>query len=172
MKKLIYLLPFTLLISSCKEKKEDMLAKKWQAVKLSNPQMDQMIKEQEVFLDTFGKGSPEQNEALYGIKNIDSARESLKMQLNDFKAMQDHAVKNTWFNFRKDGVAIMNFSGQLDSTKWYVEGESKLILDEKQLKGTGNKIEMEIVELKQTMLTLRFTEEGMTSIVTFAPELQ
>jgi hypothetical protein len=173
MKKLLYLLPLILVATACKEKKEDMMAKKWQAVKLSNPQMDQMIKDQEVFLDTFGRtGDATTNLATYGISNVDSMRESLQMQLNDFKAMQDHSVKNTWFNFRKDGVAIMNFSGQLDSTNWYFDDENKLILDEMKLKGAGNKIIMEVVELKETMLTLKFTEDGMTSVVTFAPDLK
>jgi len=172
MKKLLLLaMPFTVLVFSCKNSREDMLAKKWQAVQLDNPEMDQMIKDQETFLDTFGKNTTEaENIANYGIKNTDSMRESLQVQLNDFKAMQEHAVKNTWFEFRKDGVALMNFSGQLDSTSWYFDEEGALILDEMKLKGAGNKIVMQVVDLKNDALKLKFTEEGMTSTVTFKPD--
>lgn len=170
MKKLILIFSCTLLIVSCKDSKKDLISRKWQAVKLENPEMEQMIRDQEVFLDTFGRNADENvNKANYGVTNIDSMRESLKMELNDFKAMQEHAVTNTWFDFRKNGVAIMDFSGQVDSTNWYFDDDGSLILDEMKLKGTGNKIVMQVVELKDDLLKLKFTEDKMTSTVTFKP---
>jgi hypothetical protein len=171
MKKLLLILPFTIFFFSCEQSKEKTIAKKWQAIKLDNPEMAEMIKDQEMFLDTFGQSTdPTANMANYGVQNIDSMRESLKMQLDDFKAMQEHAVKNTWFDFRGDGVAVMNFSGQVDSTNWYFDEEGALILDEMKLKGAGNKIVMQVVELKNDLLKLKFTEDNMTSTVTFQPD--
>ena len=170
MKKLFLLAPFVVFFTACKETKEDKIIKKWQAVALESPMMDQMINEQASFLDTFGTHTtPQQNDSMYGTRNVDSMRESLRLQLNDFKGMQDHAVKNTWFHFMKDGKALMNFSGQPDSTHWYFDDEGGLILDEMKMKGTGNKIRMDVVKLEDTVLKLRFTEDGMTSTVTFHP---
>lgn len=170
MKKILLIAPLLLLLAACKEKKEDKIAKKWQAVGLENPQMEKMVAEQKQFLDTFGKStSPKQNDSLYGTHNIDSMRESLGQQLQDFVDMQEHSVKNTWFDFRKDGTALMNFSGQTDSTKWYFDKSGALILDEAKLKGDGNAIKMDVVQLEDTVLKLRFTEDHMTSTVTFHP---
>ena len=170
MKKILLAVPFVLFFVSCKEKKEDKLLKKWQATSLESPTMDQMIADQTEFLDTFGKSTtPAQNDSMYGTRNVDSMRESLKAQLNDFKAMQEHSVKNTWFEFFKGGKAIMNFSGQADSTNWFIEEDSVLVLDEMGMKGAGSKIRMGIVQLDNKQLKLRFTEDGMTSTVTFEP---
>lgn len=170
MKRILLAVPLLLFIASCEKKKEDKIAKKWQAVDLESPQMDQMIADQKHFLDTFGKNTtPQQNDSMYGTRNIDSMRASLSQQLDDFIGMQEHSVKNTWFQFRKDGIALMNFSGQTDSTKWYFDENGTLILDEQKLKGSGNKIKMDVVKLEDTVLKLRFTEDQMTSTVTFRP---
>lgn len=171
MKKIVLLLTVTIAFYSCKQKPEDVIARKWHAVELSSPQMEQMISEQQQFLDTFGKHSDAaSNKLAYGVEDVDSMRRSLQLQLNDFKAMQDHAVKNTWFDIRKNGIAVMNFSGQVDSTNWYFDDEKNLVLDEMKLKGTGTKLIMEVVSLTDTAMKLRFTEDGVTSTVTFHPE--
>ncbi|HEY1031533.1 MAG TPA: hypothetical protein VGD89_07160 [Flavipsychrobacter sp.] len=169
--KSLWLLALPLVLFSCKAKKEDMLAKRWVAVSVENPQLDAQINEQQVFLDTFGKNSDAAtNLAIYGITNIDSARESLRAQLNDYKAMQQHAVENTWFHFRKDGIVQMNFSGQIDSTKWYFEEDSLLVLDEQKLKGAGTILKMDVIQLTDTSLKLKFNENGMNSTVLFHPD--
>lgn len=171
MKKIVLLLAATVALYSCKQKPEDIITRKWHAVDLSSPQMEQMIAEQQQFLDTFGKNSDAaSNKLAYGVEDVDSMRRSLQLQLNDFKAMQDHAVKNTWFDIRKNGIAVMNFSGQVDSTNWYFDDEKNLVLDEMKLKGTGTKLIMEVVALADTAMKLRFTEDGVTSMVTFHPE--
>ncbi len=161
---------FTILTVSCKQDKKTLLAKKWQAVALDNPQLAQTIKEQEAFIDTFGKNSDANtNEANYGVRNVDSMRESMRAQLNDFKAMQDNAVKTTSFEFRKDGKAIVNFSGNVDSTNWYFDDEDNLVLDEMELKGAGNKLIMVVNELTDKTLKLTFKEDGLTGTITFQP---
>lgn len=170
-KSLIALLSCSLLLFSCKQDKKSMIMKKWIAVSLENPQLDAMIKEQQTFLDTFGKNTTDkQNDSLYGVHNIDSMRESLQLQLNDFKSMQEHSVKNTWFQFQKNGIVIMNFSGETDSTKWYFDEEDNLMLDEMELKGAGSKLKMEVVQLADTILKLKLNEEGAASMVTFRPQ--
>lgn len=170
MKKLTLFAILAITFAGCKPKKEKLIINTWQAVELENPQMDQMITEQRHFIDTFGKNSDEINLKLYGVTNIDSYRQALTVQLAEFKKMQDESVKNTWFNFRKDGIAIMNFSGQLDSTNWYFEEDTVLLLDEMKLKGTGNKIRMGVLKLNEKEMKLRFSEEGLVSTVTFKPK--
>jgi len=159
------------LLSACgTQDKKAMLTGKWQAVSLENAQLDSLMTEQTHFLDTFGKSTTdEQNLAMYGFTNIDSARNVLKNEMTEYMAMQDHAVKNTWFDFRKDGMVIMNFSGQMDSTKWHINDEGKLVLDEPAREDEMGKISMDILSLTDTMLKLQMTEQGMSSTVIFKP---
>ncbi len=171
MKKSILLVALPLALAACSQSKEDIIIGKWQAVKVDNPQQDSFFLEQEKFLDTFGKaGDDAANKAIYGFSNVDSARESLKAQLKDYKAMQQHAVENTVFNFDKAGTAIMDFSGQVDTVKWSVDKEGKyLTLEESKKSATSTSIKMEVLELTKQALKLKFTDNGGTSTVTFKP---
>lgn len=150
--------------------KKAMITGEWQAVSLENHQLDSLMAEQTRFLDTFGNNTTdEENLAIYGFTNIDSVREVSKKEMTEYMAMQDHAVKNTMFNFRKDGMVIMNFSGQMDSTKWQINNEGKLVLDEPAEQDGAGAISMDILSLSDTMLKLQMTERGMSSIVVFKP---
>ncbi|OSZ78366.1 hypothetical protein CAP35_08920 [Chitinophagaceae bacterium IBVUCB1] len=170
MKKIVILLVSSVLLASCQQSKEDMIARKWQAVKVDNKQQDSLFDEQEKFLDTFGKNNTEAiNMAIYGFTNVDSARESLKAQLKDYRAMQQHAVENTTFNFDRKGTAVMNFSGQIDTVKWTLTKEGKLELEEDGKAPEGSKITMEILELTKSALQLKFTDNSGTSTVSFKP---
>jgi hypothetical protein len=166
----LFILLIPVLIASCSSDKSSLLVKKWNAFKVDNPDQDSFLKDQELFIDTFGKNNDAAtNIAMYGFSNVDSARASLKAQYTDYQKMQQHAVENTWFDFRKDSVVVMNFSGQQDSAKWYFNKEGKLMLDEKKLKGQGNTLTMEVIALTDTALTLKFTDGNGTSTVSFHP---
>jgi hypothetical protein len=171
MKKSILLVALPIALAACSQSKEDMIAGKWQAVKVDNPQQDSFFAEQERFLDTFGKaGDAAANIAIYGFSNVDSARESLKAQLNDYKSMQQHSVENTIFNFDKKGTAIMDFSGQVDTVKWSIDKEGKyLTLEESKKSEAATAIKMEVLELTKEALKLKFTDNGGTSTVSFKP---
>ncbi len=163
-----YMAALILLIASCQHKIEKKLIGTWQARHLENPVMEELMAEQLQFLDTFGRSTtPEQNLKIYGSRNVDSIRESLTRSLEEMKILQDSAVRNTWFQFRKDGVAMMNFGGQKDSAHWYINDEDQLVLDEMGLKGSGARIYMDFVQLSDEVMTLRFTEDGLTSTVEF-----
>lgn len=169
MRYISYLL-LLVVFASCQQSKETMLAKKWNAVSVDDPKQDEMLKEQEIFIDTFGKNNDAAtNLKEYGFSNVDSARESLRAEYVDYKKMQEHAIENTWFDFNKNGIVIMNFSGQKDSANWYFDKENKLILDEPKLKGKGNIIKMEVITIADTLLKLKFAENGGTSTVSFKP---
>lgn len=171
MKKISLLFAVTILIAACSTKdKKSMLLGKWQAIHLDNPQLIEMMDEQNSFLDTFGKNNTdEQNMEIYGFTNIDSARDILKSEMTEYMAMQDHAIKNTNFEFRKDGWVIMDFSGQVDSTKWKINDEGKLTLNKPENSEGAEDINMEILELTDTMMKLQMSEQGMSSTVIFKP---
>lgn len=172
MKKILLLsVVVSVTMASCStQDKKSLITGKWQAISLENPKLVALMEEQTSFLDTFGKNNTdEQNLSIYGFTNIDSAREILKQEMVDYMNMQDHAVKNTWFDFRKDGTVVMNFSGQIDSTKWYISDEGMLMLDEATTGNNPEKIKMEIMSLTDTMLKLQMNEQGMSSTVIFKP---
>ena len=171
MKKIIVLISVTTLLYSCKQTKEEMLAKKWRGVSVSNPNLDSMVAEKEVFIDTFGRNTDaETNEKIYGFKNVDSMRESLKAEWKDVRDMQKHAVENTWFDFRKNGTVVMNFSGQTDSSKWAFTKDGGLELAQPKTQANAVSIKMDIVTLTDTVLKLRYNDKGGTSTVTFHPD--
>ncbi|MCB0696083.1 MAG: hypothetical protein KDC07_01880 [Chitinophagaceae bacterium] len=159
------------LFAACKtQDKKSMITGKWQAISLDNPELAKLMDEQRHFLDTFGRNNtPEQNVEVYGFSNIDSAREANKMELEAYITAQETAVKNTWFDFRKDGIVVMNFNGEADSTKWHIDEQGMLTLDETSKGSTSGEIKMDIISLSDTMLKLQLNEEGMSSTVIFRP---
>ena len=100
---------------------------------------------------------------------MDSMRAILKMQLDSFLSMQDQTVKNTWLHFMNNGTVATAFGTTPDTIKWYFDDEGNLMLDELTNKGAGSKVKMEVVSLQDTMLQLRFNENGFSSIATFKP---
>lgn len=165
----VVVLTFALGACTTKDKKS-LITGKWQAVSLENAKLDELMKEQAHFLDTFGRNNtPEQNMEIYGTSNLDSLREMSQKEMVEYMAMQDHAVKNTTFEFKKDGIVIMNFSGQIDTTGWHIGDDGKLTLDETSTTADGQKITMEILSLTDTMMKLQMNEQGMNSTVIFKP---
>jgi hypothetical protein len=169
-KPLLLLLPLFLLLFSCKREPKDILTNRWSAVHIDNPELDQMMKEQEMFIDTFGKSSdPLTNERMYGVKNIDSMRRSLKAQLDTTRMIQEKMMQRTTFDFRSNNLALLNFGQGIDSAVWTLQDHA-LILDEKALKGKGGMVRMDILELSDTLLVLKYTEKGIATTARFHPE--
>lgn len=145
-----------------------MLIGSWHATQLINPQMDAMIKEGQDYIDTMGKNTDAAtNRDLYGIENLDSMKHILQMQLDSIKRMQQDAVDQTRFQFRKDGVAVLTFTGSKDSTRWYFDDDGSLMLDELKEKGAGDKIRMQVLDLNDSILKLKFVDNGSNSTVIF-----
>ena len=170
MKKTCLLLGCGLLLFSCKPSKEELITKKWQAIKVENAELEKQIAESRIFFDTVGKSTDAAaNEQLYGARNMDSMRAVLKSQLEGFIAMQEQTVQNTWMHFFKDGKVATAFGNAPDTVKWYFDEEGNLMLDELEQKGVGSKIKMEVVKLEDTTLHLRFNENGFSSLAIFKP---
>jgi hypothetical protein len=154
--------------ASCKPEKKDMIIGLWQEIGVANPQMDNAVEEQRLFLDTLGKHTDSvANVALYGTNNIDSFKKGMRTNLDSFKKAQGKAISETWFDFHKNGIVYLHSQEGLDSANWYIEEENALMLDEEKLKGVGSKIRMEIAALDDTALQLHYTEQYLNSTAFF-----
>jgi hypothetical protein len=172
MKFSIFLAPLfaCLLLISCKEKKEHKLTGKWQEVAVINPELDEAMHDQQIFADTVGGSTTaEQNKALYGTDNVDTMRAALKKNLDSFRLEQYKVIDATRFDFRDNGILYINSIQGIDSANWYLDDEGALILDEAKLKGNGNKIRMEVVELSDTLLKLGVMNKFANTTAVFKP---
>ncbi|MBS1588638.1 MAG: hypothetical protein JST52_03390 [Bacteroidetes bacterium] len=169
--KFLFALSLTsVLFFSCKSSKEKLITRKWQAARIESPELDQQIASSRIFFDTVGKSTDAAtNEQLYGARNMDSLRVELKNQLDSFIAMQQETVLHTWLHFLKNGTVAVSFNTPVDTVKWYFDDDGNLMLDEMQQKGAGDKIKMEVLDLSDTLLQLRFTENGFSSTAFFHP---
>lgn len=171
MKKIFPYVLICSLLFACKPDKKLLLERTWRAKFLNNPQMNEILTNGQKFIDTVGTHTnAETNKDLYGTTNLDSLKKALQVQMDSVVAMQQRAVEETVFTFRKDGIAVIKFNGSEDSTKWYFDENGAIILDENKQKGSGDKIKMEIVSISDTALQLNFQENGVNSVVTFHPD--
>jgi hypothetical protein len=155
-------------IASCKPDKDDLIIGLWQEVKIVNPQIDNAIEEQRMFLDTVGKQTDSAaNLALYGMSNIDSFKKNLQTNIDSYKRAQGKAISETWFDFHTNGLVYLHSEEGLDSAKWYFEDDGALMLDEEKLKGTGSKIRMEVEALNDTAMQLHYSEQYLSSTAHF-----
>lgn len=167
---IILLLLCTVIVSACKHDKKSMITGKWHAVKLENPEMDSFFIHSQAYIDTVGKGHDDAtNKELYGVANMDSMRRVLQGQYDSTKKMQTDAVTNTIFQFRKDSIAVLSFSGVTDSSKWFFDADGDLVLRDMH-PGSDETVKMQVLELSESVLKLRFEENGASSTVTFHPE--
>jgi|SRR5690606_26667944 len=170
MKKQVLILFCGLLFGACKPSKKDLITKKWQAISVESQEVQNSIEQSKIFFDTVGKTTDAAtNMELYGVANMDSMREVLKKQLDDFVENQKETVKNTWLDFRKDSILIASFGTGPDTVKWYFDDEGNLIMDEMAQKGSGSILKMDILKLEDSVLQLQFKENDFSSIATFRP---
>lgn len=169
MKQACFLVVFmSVVLLACREHKGAMLVGTWHAVKLENPDMDSFFIRSQQYIDTVGRGNDTAgNRRLYGVTDMDSMRRVLQGQYDSARAMQLDAVNNTVFSFRKDSIVVLSFNGSIDSSKWYINDSGALVLDELNGYGTGDRVKMQIAALTDTMLKLKFSENGAISTVTF-----
>jgi len=171
MRRTLFLLLTTIVLFSCKTNKQKTLTGTWHAISLESKEMDSVLTQGQLFIDTVGKNTNAAADIqLYGTVNMDSLKHVLQSQLDSVKLMQAEAVKGTVFQFRKDSVAILTFSGKTDSMKWHLDTDTSITLSPLGGIGSIEEIRMEIIAVSDTAMRLRFRESGATSIVTFHPE--
>lgn len=169
MKKNLLLLLIPLVLFSCKQNRRNMLINTWNATSLESKDMDSIMQQGQKFIDTVGKSTDAAtNLALYGTANMDSLKHELQIQLDSVRVMQAESVASTVFQFRKDSVAVLAFSGRTDSMKWQLDADT-ITLDPLGGIGSLEEVRMEIISLADTAMRLKFRENGASSIVTFHP---
>lgn len=166
----ILILLVVLFIASCDTlDKKSSLEGKWQAVDLDNPQLTALMGEQRNFLDTFGTHTTEeQNIELYKSSNVDSIRAVLLKEMDTYMSMQKEVINGTVFEFKKDGTAILNFNGDVDTSKWFIDDAGRLQLTDMK-KQNAPDVEMEVLSLNDTSLKLKLLGQGANSTVIFKP---
>ncbi len=118
MNKYIGLVALSCLIVSCKKKPEEQLVGKWQASALVNEGMTNLIRQERALLDTIGNKTPRADwESRFGTTNLDSFKAEGRASLDGLEAQQKEAVAATQFEFRNDGVALVNFGAGPDSAR-------------------------------------------------------
>lgn len=183
----VYLLFLLMLLCSCKQDRKKLLTGKWHVVKfennlqlivgkwnavqMANPELDSFFINGQNYIDTVGKkNDPATNIRLYGTANMDSMRIMLQKQFDSAKNMQNSGVTTTSFYFGDDGVAILSFHGTIDSSAWGIDSLGYLVFDDLNEASKGEKVRMEIIEVSDTVLKLKFRENNVYSIVTFHPD--
>jgi hypothetical protein len=106
------------------------------------------------------------NLELYGATNMDSLRHEMQLQLDSAKAMQQRGLNNTFFSFAKNGMVYISFNGSIDTSKWTIENDKDLIIEEMIGKDKGTKTKMVILNLTEQELKLRLTQDSAVSTVT------
>lgn len=169
-KKALLFVACPLLLFSCRHDKRETLIRNWQAVSVENSQMDAVLEQGQIFLDTMGKsGDDATHIGIYGTSNMDSLRQIYQAQLDSIKVMREKAIKNTMLTFRKNGTVVLTFAGFSDSTKWHFDDRGSLILNEI-TPNTNSSIKLQVVMLEDTALKLQLMENGSTRSITFHPE--
>ena len=155
-------------LASCKPDKKDLIIGLWQEVKIVNPQMDNALEEQRLFLDTVGRNTDSAaNLSLYGVSNIDSFKQGIRTNIDSFKKAEGKAVSETWFDFHTSGLVYLHSEEGLDSANWYFDDDGALMLDEEKLKGNGSRIRMTVEALNDTAMQLHYSEQYLSSTAHF-----
>ena len=175
-RKLIYLLIVSVLLFSCQgNSSKQLLLGTWHSVKIENQEIDNFFINSQKYIDTVGKGNDAAtNIALYGVANMDSVRVILQQQYDSVKQVQMKADTQTLFIFSKDSVASLAFPDRTESGKWYFDTEGSLVLEGGNENGEKETSKVQVVELNNTTLKLKFVKvepDGTdTSFVTFRRE--
>lgn len=171
MKQLAIILFAAVTFSACNNPVEDkttqLLTKKWKATYSSEIDSNEHLIS---FLDTVGNNTtPDQNEQIYGIRDMDSFKKVNLSIIQDRLAMQRHSLDNTWMEFYNDGKVVRNFSGLIDTTIWSVDTSGKLTFGDP-AKG-GEIYNMDIIQLKDSVLELNMVQQngGVINMV-FTPQ--
>lgn len=161
----------TIALSSC-QSKHNLLMGKWHGVTMVNPDMDSFFIATQKYIDTFGRNADAKTAIeLYGTDNLDSLRHAMQVERDSAKTMQDDAIKRTVFEFRKDSLVLMAFGGGPErNSKWFIEGDTVLVLEQTMDNGLIDRQKGVIKTLNKEDMVLKFKDEKGYSLVTFKKE--
>lgn len=169
MKKTYLALPFLFLVACKNPQAGNALVGEWQATELQNPQVDAILEQQKQMLDTMTR-LPE--DPSYGmpaeVKSLDSFKAIAYRELDAMRQYYKESATETRFTFRKDSVAVLAFPQGADSARYFLEGDSVLVLNERALKGVGEeRLTMHIDKLTSDSLRLSVSDANGRSLMHF-----
>ena len=149
-----------------------MLIGKWNATAIQNPYVDSGLMMEKQMLDTLGKATtPEQNLALYGTKNIDSLRQDQYAKLDTMISRQQFVTNNTWFQFNKDGSAILHYGDMAPiNTAWQMNDTGKLLLDVIERSSFANNLDINIISITDSSLKIQQVKNEVSNYISFTKE--
>lgn len=166
--KLVHKLPFFYLLLfitiACNDSKTKLLYQKWKTIQLQNTKMDQEIATMRAYIDTLGNQDPELAKAI----NLDSVKALLSADLEHSLADQKAALANTLMEFKPNGISYTTSIDGTDSAAYQLEGNF-IKFDEAKLKGIGETMTFEILQLSADTLKVKLIDYGDTSIATMIP---
>lgn len=160
----VKLLICSLFFNACQSENSSLLHRKWQSVALSNPQMDEQISFMKHYIDTVGNNDPEIGKHIH----LDSLKMVLREELSHILEDQKQMLENTLMNFQSNGVVYITSIDGVDSAMYKLEG-NVIIVDEAKLKGYGELMKFEILQLTIDSLKLKSIIYGDTSYVSMIP---
>lgn len=154
-----------ILFSACTNDKKSLLCKKWKSVQLKNLKMDQEIAFMQAYIDTVG----DKDIALRKQINVDSLKMLLKTELENAMREQQVSLENTLMEFNRNGVVYTTSIDGTDSAMYSIEDDKMIVMEEAKLKGYGETMKFEILNLNKDTLQLKMVDRGDTSFVTMVP---
>ena len=166
----ICILFLSLVLFACKNNRQKLVGS-WHSVRLENKDIDSFFIKSQLYIDTIGKNNdPVTNMEVYGTTNVDSLRKLMQEQYDSAKTIQMRSVTNTVFSFTKDSLLFISFNGNIDTCKWTLAANNKVMVEDLNKGGTGEKMTWEILELSDTDLVIKIPQDSSFSKVTFHPE--
>jgi hypothetical protein len=133
MKKYLFFGGFILLINACTPNANKQLQKKWDITKVENPNMDKLMAQAILDIDTMTKANP----AFENNVNLDSFKSYRRQLLAFDKQEQEDNLKSLNFDFKSNNVVYINTAMGLDSAKWTLV-DKDLTIDGPALTGVGD----------------------------------
>jgi hypothetical protein len=167
MNKFYWLIAVVFLLNACKqEDTKTLLCKKWKTIRLQNTKMDASVREMDAYIDTVGSVDKDIQEVI----DLDSFKNLLRANANKLVAEQKQAMENTTMDFKQNGVVYSTSIAGTDSANWTLD-KNYIKIDEAALKGTGETMTFEIMNINKDSIVLRVIDYGDTSVATMKPAL-
>jgi hypothetical protein len=132
MKFSIYLSFVIIFLSACGSNSQNQILKKWQVAKVENPNMEKMMAQALLDIDTMTNANP----AFQDNVNIDSFKSYRRQLLTFDKQEQEENLKSLSFDFKANKVVYINTAMGIDSALWTIN-DKELSLDGPALTGIG-----------------------------------
>jgi hypothetical protein len=135
------------------------LYQKWKTISFRNSKMEAEIQNMKNYIDTVGNQDPEMRKAT----DIENLKKTLREELEIGIAEQKTNNDNMFIEFRPNQLMIATSIDGVDSAMFTME-DNFIKVDDAALKGYGESMTFEILQLTKDQLRLRLVDYGDTTI--------